>query len=460
MVSTVFCSAAWIRITVLGKSKYIILCNIYISPSGNPDIALSLDDYLEQIQQYLRDHSMDKAVHGWIMAGDFNASHARWGAPDPIRSDTRYKRGEDCIDWIDANRFQVLGSGQATRWYYRKNKHSRSRTIANSWIDLSLCRGFKPGEVSQWIVQRPQGPDHFPIYIEIGAMKINKLRGYYDNSYFWKFKGEEEELNWDIFRDNISDLWIKLKERFLELKAALDNGNAEYDKQSMLNYMASEVITMYHNTAYSVFGIAQREETWKKWTSKAARRASIKYHRYWRKMKKKSRIKANHWRKLKALKKDRNRLMKHYKRQWLESKFDEYDLSSKEGWQIAAEVRDLHETSGKPVPDIVDADTGEVIADTPGDKVSCLLDWYHRFDAEPPIPSNIGYESPEPVLDPITPILKNDLVHTELELDPPRHFNKIYNPANHLDDSILCPDYSSLDNKYTKWMNNLSLIHI
>ena len=76
---------------------------------------------------------------------------------------------------------------------------------------------------------------------------------------------------------------------------------------------------------------------------------------------------------------------------------------------IAADARDVHGTSAKPVSDFVDAHAGQIVADALGNE-AC-----RRFDDEPPTLTSIGCESPEPDLDPIILLPKNDLLNADQE---------------------------------------------
>ena len=81
-----------------------------------------LENYIQQVQDYIYKNHMNDKIYGWICGGDMNACHSRWGAPPPMKKDRRYEKGEQLIDWIDMNKWKVAGAGQATRWYKRKKK--------------------------------------------------------------------------------------------------------------------------------------------------------------------------------------------------------------------------------------------------------------------------------------------------------------------------------------------------
>ena len=46
--------------------------------------------------------------------------------------------------------------------------------------------------------------------------------------------------------------------------------------------------------------------------------------------------------------------MKYHKKNWITKKFQENNLSTKEGWQIAAEVRNLDKCQSNPIPTLED----------------------------------------------------------------------------------------------------------
>lgn len=48
--------------------------------------------------------------------------------------------------------------------------------------------------------------------------------------------------------------------------------------------------------------------------------------------------------------------MRHYKKEWLEKKFQKVDPKSSQIWKVISEVRDLNDTKGRSIPDLIDPD--------------------------------------------------------------------------------------------------------
>ena len=377
-------TAAWIKIDLYGSPKLIVLLNVYLSPSGNGDIH-DVSEYIHIIRNALG----NQQIYGWILGGDLNASHPIWGAPENHdRTSAKYKRGHEVLDLANIHGYHIINSGQPTWGKWIKPRDAHQRHYIESWLDVTMSKGIDQNRIHHWVLQQDWNSDHYPIFIDVSDTKPIQYKSHPDTSYTWKLNEKEED--WHSFQDLLQDKWRMLQPTLLQLQDTIRDGtNAP---ESTIEYISNEITTMYHNTAYTVFGCKDKAETWHKWVGEDARAASIKYHRYWRRMKKKSRLNNKHWKKLKQLKRERNRLMKSQKKEWLRKKFNHYDLSGKEGWQIAAEVRDLNTHQGKPVPDFVDPDNPQkIIATAVDDKVQSLLEWYHRFDTLPNLADNAGY---------------------------------------------------------------------
>ena len=68
----IYCTSAWVEVQHRGSKCYIILVNLYMSPSGHVDFG-HLDLYLNKIKTYA-DTRLDGNIMGWIVGGDVNAS--------------------------------------------------------------------------------------------------------------------------------------------------------------------------------------------------------------------------------------------------------------------------------------------------------------------------------------------------------------------------------------------------
>ena len=95
------------------------------------------------------------------------------------------------------------------------------------------------------------------------------------------------------------------------------------------------------------------------------------------------------WKKWKDLRKAKNRLMKKRKRRWLEDKFQQHRLNGREGWMVAAEVRDIYKDREAIIPTILTGD--EQAVNKNEIKAEIFNQTYHRFDNLPELKENTFY---------------------------------------------------------------------
>ena len=144
---------------------------------------------------------------------------------------------------------------------------------------------------------------------------------------------------------------------------ATDGVNEQY-----LQHLYRHIVNGVLQGAQETFGRTTKEQIWKNWISKKAQSISIQYHRFYRQFREKRQKTAQDWKELDRLRKKRNAIMNHYKHEWLQRKFTQEDIRLQDPWKVIAEVRDMNDTKGRSIPDLIDPDTKKVIATTTKEK--------------------------------------------------------------------------------------------
>ena len=154
---------------------------------------------------------------------------------------------------------------------------------------------------------------------------------------------------------------------------------------------------MYRKEAYEQFN-DRKKTTWKKWISRKTQAYCIKYHKYCRYIKRKQKmgkkLNLKEWRKLKKMRKKRNKMVKGYRIEWMEKHFGIQGIEGKEGWKIAAEVRDLNNLKNKITPDFTDG-KGNIIATSVEKKAELTHEYYLRNERLNKLTESIYFKQDE-----------------------------------------------------------------
>ena len=366
MEDTLYATAVVLTHQVGNQTKNTLLLNIYRSPNGRRLIRDDLQHYVDFCHNYCQKLPTPIPIHGEIIGGDFNASHLLWGAQRHTAESQRM--GNDLLDFIHDGEYHILNNGQPTR--IKIDHLLQTETL--SWIDVTLCRGL-PKEHAKWhVLELDNESDHFQIHMQLLNCKTT-----YDDTdegadeTRWHLTDKKEK--WDQFATQLDYEWQIIADEVRQLQR-----NSSPTEAS--DRLAQQIKNIFHQAASKVFGSGFSQKIWRRWVSSEMQGIAISYHKFYRRFRAKRRKKAEDYRKLQAMRAHRNRVFRNHKRQWIEKKFSTQNLAGREGWQIAAEVRDLNEERGRTLPDLHDKDTRVVVASTLKEKLAHLNEHYHRFD--------------------------------------------------------------------------------
>ena len=274
--------------------------------------------------------------------------------------------------------YTIMNDGSPTRFVIDSIKAE----IRHSWIDTTVCRGCVADRYKWNCVQLDKGSDHYQILITIDAAIYRVENTEEEKQWKWKFPGDKDpDKLWQKFRNYIAERWdYYLQNNLLLRKEDSELTIEEQDVEELYDMIHQGL----HAGGHAVFGTSLKEQVWKNWISKTAQRVSIQYHKFYRHFRNKRHKTAADWNRLKALRQHRNRVMNQYKREWLERKFQEKGIHHRDSWKIVAEVRDLNDTKGRSIPELIDPDTKKVVAISDKEKVEYINNYQHRFNTVPP----------------------------------------------------------------------------
>ena len=348
------------------KEKIAIL-NTYRSCNGKAKSNKIVKNIMKELKE--------KKIYKGLILGDFNCSHELWGAK--IKSKEFYNirqiEGRELVTEIANLGLEILNNDKPTR-FNRVN----DKIIGYSWIDITLGYNINKQQTIWKVIEKDNKSDHYQIEITLkNGKNIDKEKNNYEKT--WKLT--DNEWDWEMYNVELKENWKK------QTKTIIDD--VIKDKRKDNNKKAEEIVNiiqkLYTNTASKLFKKKKRKNGWKKWINSKMQRISIEYHEMFReirnRLQNKEKITEEEWNKYKELRRKRNKIMKQYKTEWIKKKFSKYGLKGKEGWQVAAEVRDLNKNTIKELPDIED-EKGNIIAENTKEKADCLIEWYHRFDEE------------------------------------------------------------------------------
>ena len=367
---TLYATAIVVRTQVGPHSKHILLMNVYRSPSGKQDISTALQSYVDQCYQQCSELPIPINIEGELIGGDFNASHTAWGAQRDTANSAKY--GKILHDHISLSNYEVLNNDQPTRFRFNHTK----KCVVHSWLDVTFATSYVKDH-SKWVtLETDQQSDHYQIVIELTNHKgTNRKRSDSEIEYRWSIT--DDDAHWTAYQSALSTKWESVADQLEQIE------NADYTQDNSEN-ISSLIQNVFCSPAKQVFELRERQTIWKKWVSSKAQAISIAYHRQYRRFMRKRHRTPNDWQKLVAKRRLRDKVMRQLKREWIEKRFHRHGLQGRDGWQIAAEVRDLNEHRGRALPDIHErtdsGHAGKVIASTTKEKVEYLNEHYHRFD--------------------------------------------------------------------------------
>lgn len=344
------------------KQNYIYLANFYRSPNCPSRTAQLIWPILDPLIS-------DPLAHGsiWKLVGDFNSCDAAWGAEPPSRTyDKRYIDGAELAHSLLTRQWRIANDGKATHFTHDQDGHCKV-----SHLDISCTLNLPERYEFTQTIQKDFNSDHYPI---LTVLENTKQKFNIPSKPTWAIPPTEHD-SWILFQEFFTKYAEDWKEKW--------KGNMRC--RADIHAAVSHLIACYHTAANAIFGTKCRKGHWKPWISKKLEAASIAYHRAYRHWKKTKYKNQGLWRKLCQLRRCRNRLQKLEKANWLEKKFSESALRGRAGWQIAAEVRNLHTATGQAVPPLRD-EKGDISAESAEDKAALFRDHFHRWDSLESVP--------------------------------------------------------------------------
>ena len=185
--------------------------------------------------------------------------------------------------------------------------------------------------------------------------------------------------DWDSVTTSFTTQWNLIQDDLEELLL-----RGDLTKKEKANALYKGFKSVYDMTMIRFFKKESRSHSWKPWITGDIRKAIIEFHKFERLLNNRNIPRGQaFWSTFKKLRKKRDKLLKRRKREWITNKFSEHGLEGKDGWAIAAEVRNIGKSAVNIIPDIHTADG--ILTNTK-DKADAFNRHYHRFDEEPDIP--------------------------------------------------------------------------
>ncbi len=307
---TLHACAAALRVRIGTQWKYLVLLNIYKSPSGNADV-LQIQNYELQCREYIRKKLRQTDLHGFIIGGDFNATHScMMSSRGVVRCDQSAVDGLRLHNWAARERYAVLNNGQPTRWFADRD----TRTICHSWLDWSLATD-DIAERTRWRVREiDMCSDHYQIWLTLDV-SFHKRTDDFKLDQRWKLANHS--CLWTRFEQRLAEEWDVVA-AFVDQVEELQCSNEDKG-----NKVAHRIIDMFHVVAMDVFGLSDpKDKHWKRWITKGGQQVSIRYHEVYRRIKRhdipNTAADFKEWERLKAL---RKRMFHGLRRSWIERKY-------------------------------------------------------------------------------------------------------------------------------------------
>ena len=354
------------NVVIKGQVAHYHIGNYYRSPNGNapyePAFSMVKDTFSGLVQSLK--WKQQKVKH--VVLGDFNLSNEAWGAPAGL---TRNSEGDDMANFMVVNGFSSENDGHCTR------RQLVGSTIQISWIDVTAQKGFHPRQLHLQTMDNSGGSDHLPIVLDLN--EVAHLHDILGVRAKWMIPREYE--GWDAIGRDFRTRWDAQKVILLE-----DINRSNWSNQEQADRIYDTFKQCMDNTMATFLTKRSPTTHWKPWITKEVKEAIVEYHVLEREFfnNNKGKRDAAGWKNFKWVRYKKNLLAKGRKKQWIKDKFSEVGLNGKEGWAIAAEVRDLSRGS-RIIPDLVHQ---EDILKNVNDKAEAFNHHYHRFEDDVAVP--------------------------------------------------------------------------
>ena len=335
----------------------------------------------------------------WIIGGDFNIKHPDWGSSkNPIN------KGITLRKYIQNEKLQILNGQQPTRWYWHEG------ILKFSHIDITLATKRIAKTIVWRVLETPYNSDHYQIYMDI-ENQLAETKTLPKKEKKWRLTNNTKD--WHTFNTHIIKNYDSIMH---ELDTIMNNRNLNNKKKG--NRVTNTIIKIFLAAANKTFKKQYPEATWPQTISKKGRALSIVYHRLYRKIRKTRKPTKEQINQLKYIRRQKNKEIRNYKARVITRRFAQDNIHTKEGWQIAAEIRDISQTQGKKIPTLLDQNTEEVIATTPKEKVQVLNKYYHRHKNTQSLPEHYCWDQNRIIQPKCKPLPKQLRINERHETEP------------------------------------------
>ena len=430
-------TAIIIRMQLYSRTRNILFLNCYRSPNGDAP-ALDYQKYVRQCKKYQHENLPHVPIDGTVVCGDFNLPHTDIGTPYPPRG-AKARNSNALRDSLTQNQFTLMNTGSPTRFSLNNNR------LKHSWLDWSACSGILRTRFAWNTQQFDKQSDHYQIHMK------------FDGSFRCTEDDTQETAGWSI--KDTPEKWSQFTER-LEYEwsfhqpviNALRTENNQ-PRQTKINIIANLIKSCYHQAAQTTFGRKARRHIWRKWITRKQQSISINYHKFFRKFRRKRHKTAQDWKRLKDLRRQRNRLLRSHKTAYFNKKFSKEGLVSRSAWQASSEMRDINEIKGQHLPNMIDPHTGATLSTNNTECGTLFNNYQHRYNTAQLSHPSWCWPTASIIHPPdyyTLPPRSNLTLHKDHERAPPvQPQEEAFDTSN---EEFIVDDYTSLNDTFTRWI--------
>lgn len=180
------------------------------------------------------------------------------------------------MDEIEIDDYIIRNNGQPTRCWIKDN------TMKYSRIDLTITKGIEERSHNWKIDETDYRSDHYQILMKLDINHEDRTqyepKSGKDVKYRWHLV--DVDASWRNMNIELREEWEKFQIEKIQILGGEDTNEVKADK------ITREIIDIYRRSAFSNFEIKKTKKIWKKLISKKAQAISIKYHKFYRWIKK------------------------------------------------------------------------------------------------------------------------------------------------------------------------------
>ena len=379
------------RIKVNNQWQYLLLISVYKSPNGHADVE-QLRSYIEQGRTYIRDTLGSKAVNGFILGGDLNATHSLILPADRQHQTwSPNSDGQKIADLCLTKGYDILNNGQPTRFYADNN----TRSIKTSWLDWTICDGIVK-DLCEWRVRETDTiSDHYQIWMRL-RVGYHKKSDDYVPAQHWKLNNTPE--SWQCFGRVIQKLWDTERHEVDKLDASTIPVTDKAEK------LGDIIVELFNTAGNNVFGLSDpSDRRWRRWMTKAGQKICLDYTDCYHQMTNGEHHNSQQWHYYINLRDQRNYVMRSLKKNYLEKEYARAKYHGDHPWKATNRLRGAISDQSQSLPDIikeVEPPTDGspkpapiVLATTNVERVDIYNKWLHREEVEHTGPSSWCWKS-------------------------------------------------------------------